>query len=330
MINALHNELSADQDRHAKQRGAQDQLRVAVGFQELPGQVGHDQPQEGNGAHHGGRHGDAQRHADQQPADAPVVIHAQIDGLRLAQRDHVQQGQILAQHENDQGQHHQRGDNDLRVDVFKAGHQGLQQAVVLIGIHDAGHGRLDAGEQRGQHRADQQDIQYIVPRLFEQIAIDGRGDHNHQHQIHRKGQIAVGSQKAGRARRKHHRRMDQSVQRVHPQQAGGHNDIVDDGLKHQGGPSYGKGGDQHDDQLGGAELHGILKQLRVAEIDRIQHITGGAQQHDDRQDHQLFLIRADRSRIHLSSPPFTPETAEPQPLPATMPRRTAFRPWFSR
>ena len=39
---------------------------------------------------------DAQRHTQQQAADAPVIVHAQIDGLLLAQGEHVQQGQLLA------------------------------------------------------------------------------------------------------------------------------------------------------------------------------------------------------------------------------------------
>ena len=39
--------------------------------------------------------------------DASVVVHAQVDGLLLAQGEHVQQRQIPAEKKHQQGQHHQ-------------------------------------------------------------------------------------------------------------------------------------------------------------------------------------------------------------------------------
>ena len=80
----LHNELSAHQHDHAEQGRAQHQLGVPEGFQQLTGQVCDDEPQKGDGSYHGGGHGDAESHAQQQAADAAVVVHPQIDGLLLA------------------------------------------------------------------------------------------------------------------------------------------------------------------------------------------------------------------------------------------------------
>ena len=86
---------------------------MAVGLEELTGDVGDNQAEERDGAHHGSGHRDAQGDAQQQAADAPVVVHAQVDGLGLAQGEYVQQGQILPQRENDGGQQHQAEHDDL-------------------------------------------------------------------------------------------------------------------------------------------------------------------------------------------------------------------------
>lgn len=97
----------------------------------------------------------AQGDDQQQAADAPVVVHSQIDGLVLAQGEHIQQGQIPPQDEDQPGQQHQGEDDDLGVDVFKVRHQGGEQAVVLIGVHHPGQRGLDAGEKGGEHGADE-------------------------------------------------------------------------------------------------------------------------------------------------------------------------------
>ena len=53
--------------------------------------------------------------------------------------------------------------------------------------------------------------------------------------------------------------MDQRVKLIHTQQAGRDDGVVDDGLKHDGGTSDGKGCNEHGDQLGRADAHGVGK-----------------------------------------------------------------------
>ena len=162
----LHNELSAHQHDHAEQGRAQHQLGVPEGLEQLTGQVGNDEPQKGDGPHHGGGHGDVEGHAQQQAPDAFVIVHAQVDGLIFAQGEHVQQPKLPPQGEGHNPQHGQGEENEFGVNVVKASHQGRQQRVVLVGVHHTGQGRLDAGKERGQHRADEQHIQHIVLGLF--------------------------------------------------------------------------------------------------------------------------------------------------------------------
>ena len=59
-IHMLDDELPAHQHDHAEQGRAQHQLGVAEGLSSCRGQVGDDEPQKGDGPHHGGGHGDAE------------------------------------------------------------------------------------------------------------------------------------------------------------------------------------------------------------------------------------------------------------------------------
>ena len=56
-----------------------------------------------------------------------------------------------------------------------------------------------------------------------------------------KDRLALEATTLADPREKHHRRVDKSVQGVHAQQAGGHDGVVDDRLKHQRGAADGKG-----------------------------------------------------------------------------------------
>ena len=67
----LHDELPAHQYDHTEQRRAQDQLAMAVGLEQLAGQIGDDESQKRGGAHHGGGHGGGEGPAQQQAAGAP-------------------------------------------------------------------------------------------------------------------------------------------------------------------------------------------------------------------------------------------------------------------
>ena len=111
----------------------------------------------------------------------------------------------------------------------------------------------------GQHGAHQQDIEYIVPGLFENPAVNEGGRDAHEHHVHGKRQIGIGGDQTARAQEKDDCRMDEGVQRVHAQQTGGHNGIVDDRLKDDGRAADGEGRNEHDDKLGGAQLHGVLE-----------------------------------------------------------------------
>lgn len=48
----LHQELPRYQDDHPEEHRPRHQLGVAIGSQQLPGEVGHDEPHEGDGPHH--------------------------------------------------------------------------------------------------------------------------------------------------------------------------------------------------------------------------------------------------------------------------------------
>ena len=61
-------------------------------------------------------HGDAEGHAQQQAADAAVIVYPQVDGLFLAQGQHVQQGQHLAQGKDYACQQNQGKEDDFRID----------------------------------------------------------------------------------------------------------------------------------------------------------------------------------------------------------------------
>ena len=302
---------------------------MAEGLEQLPGQVGDDEPQKGDGPHHGGGHGDAEGHAQQQAADAAVVVHAEVDGLLLAQCQHIQQGQFLAQSEDDACQKNQGKDDNLGIDIAEACHQGIQQTVVLIGVHDPGQRGLDAAKEGGQYCTHQQHIQHIMLCLFENPAVDYCGGDTHEHNIHCKGQIGVGGHHAGRSKKEHHRRVDEGIEGIHPQQAGSHDGVVDDGLEHDGGSANGKGRDQHDDELGSSDLHGVGQQLGIREIHFNQHIARRTEQNQKGQNQEFAPVGAYGNRVHWSAPPFRLGMVEQQLVPAP-PRRMALRPCLSR
>ena len=81
--------------------------------------------------------------------------------------------------------------------------------------------------------------------------------------------------------------------------------------------------------LGGADLHGIGKQLGIGEIHPHQHVARGAEKNNGGQDQEFAPVGADGSRIHRSAPPFRLGMAEQQLVPA-LPRRMALRPYLSR
>ena len=206
---------------------------MPVGLEQLSGQVRDDEAQKRDGSHHGGGHSNAEGYAQQQAADAAVIIHTQIDGLLLSKGQYVQQGQLFSQGKDYGCQKDQGKNNDLRVYIAEAGHQGVHQTVILIGIHDPGQRRLDAAEEGGQHCTHQQHIQYIVLCLFKDPAVNNCGRNAHEHHIHCKGQIRIGGCRTGRSQEKYHCRMDEGIEGIHPQQTGCHNGVVDDGLEHQ-------------------------------------------------------------------------------------------------
>ena len=96
-------------------------------------------------------------------------------------------------------------------------------------------------------------------RFPEQIAVNYGGNSPHDGKVYSKSCVGIDRQKAARTRHKEHRRVDQRIKLVHTQQAGRNDGVVDDGLEHDGGASDGKGRDEHGDQLGRADAHGIGK-----------------------------------------------------------------------
>ena len=218
---------------------------MPVGTQELPGKVGNDKPQKCQRSDHSGGCCNVQRDPQQQPADAAVVIYAQIDRLIFAQCQNVQQRKLLPEGKSDQRQNRNGQYQNRRIDIGKAGDQICQQRVVLVGVHHTGQGRLDAGKERGQHRADKQNVQNIVVRFSEQIAVDHGGNSAHDGKVYRKGGVGIDRQKAARTRHKEHRCVDQRIKLIHAQQAGRDDGVVDDGLEHDRSASDGKGRDEH-------------------------------------------------------------------------------------
>ena len=96
-------------------------------------------------------------------------------------------------------------------------------------------------------------------RFLEQIAIDHGGNSTHDGKVYRKGCVGIDRQKAARTRHKEHRCVNQRIKLIHAQQAGRDDGVVDDRLEHDGCTSNGKGRDEHGDQLGHADAHGIGK-----------------------------------------------------------------------
>ena len=76
---------------------------------------------------------DAESHAQQQAADAAVVVHAEVDGLLLAQCQHIQQGQFLAQSEDDACQKNQGKDDNLGIDIAEACHRVFSRLSYSLG-----------------------------------------------------------------------------------------------------------------------------------------------------------------------------------------------------
>ena len=52
-------------------------------------------------------------------------------------------------------------------------------------------------------------------------------------------------------------------------------------LKHQRGAADGKGGNEHDNELGSSDPHGVGQQLGIREIHFNQHIARCAEQNED-------------------------------------------------
>ena len=96
-------------------------------------------------------------------------------------------------------------------------------------------------------------------RFLEQIAVNYGGNSAHNGKVYRKGCVGIDRQKAARTRHKEHRCVDQRIKLIHAQQAGRDDGVVDDGLKHDGSTSNGKCRNEHGDQLGRADAHGVGK-----------------------------------------------------------------------
>ena len=165
--------------------------------------------------------------------------------------------------------------------------------------------------------------------LFEDPAVDNGSGNAHEHHIHREGQVGIGGHHAGRSKKEHHRRVDEGIEGIHPQQAGGHDGVVDDRLKHQRGAADGKGGNEHDNELGGADLHGVGQKLGIRKVDLHQHISRCTKKNNRSQDQEFAPVGAHGSGVHWSAPPFRLGMAEQQLVPA-LPRRMALRPCLSR
>lgn len=206
-------------------------------------------------------------------------------------------------------------------------HQGGEKTVVLVGVHHPGEGGLDAAEKRGEHRADEQHIQHVVVCFLKEVAVDHRGGKPHNYQVHGKGGVGVDGQDAPRARHEHHRRMDEGVQGVHPQQAGGNNGVVYHRLEHQRRPANGKSRNEHDDELGDTEAHGVVEVLGV---DVHQQIGGAGGKGQESHHPQLQQVGAVGGASHRPLPPSSWETAEAQAPLWAAPRRMAFLPCLSR
>ena len=268
---------------------------MAIGAQQLAGEISDDQAQKGYGPDHGRGHRDAEGNAQQQTADAAVVVHAQIDSLLLAQCEHVQQGQLAAQRKGHPRQQEGGKKQNFGIDVAEAGHQAAQQRVVFIGIHHPGEGGLDAAEKGGEHGAHQQHIQHIVLCFAKDPAIQQGGGDAHEDHIHAKSQICIGGHDTGRPQKEYNRGMNQGIQGIHAQQAGGHDGVVDNGLEHDGRSADGHRSERHGRQLRGTDLHGIGKQSGVARVGIHHQIARGAQKRQHYQQHQSAPVGANSS-----------------------------------
>ena len=90
-----------------------------------------------------------------------------------------------------------------------------------------------------------------------------------------------------------------------------------------------KGGNEHNNELGGADLHGIGQQLGLEKLTSTEHVSCCTEKNDRSQDKEFAPVGAHSSGVHWSAPPFRLGKAEQQPVPA-LPRRMAFRPYLSR
>ena len=99
---------------------------------------------------------------------------------------------------------------------------------------------MDTAEEGGKHRAYEKYVEDIVLGLLKEVAVDERGSNPHDEQIHSKGCVGVDGQHVSRADTEHHRCMDERIERIHAQQAGGDDGVVDNGLKYNGRPTNGE------------------------------------------------------------------------------------------
>ena len=152
---------------------------------------------------------------------------------------------------------------------------------------------------------------------LEEITIDECCGAAHQQKIQGKSRIGVGGKEAAGPQEKVHRRVHQCIQRIHPQQAGGHNRIVDDGLKHNRCAADSNGRNQHGKQFRRAQLHGKAQQALVAEIQLHRHVGDDGQRNQRTQDEKSGGVSAFDACIHTVTSLF-------------FPNRIALRPCLSR
>ena len=205
---------------------------MAVGLHELARQVCDNQPQERERADKRGRHRHVERNGKQKMADAFVVIYAEVYRLVLSERKHIEQAQIFSENERDCNQNDYAEQNQARVRVVKTCDKRGKQCFVGVRVHNALNCGLHASEERCQHRANQNHIQHVASRLFENVAVNQKGNDRHNHKVNGKRNLLVRHQDACRTCKKIDERVHERVERVHAEQAGSYNRVVDDRLEH--------------------------------------------------------------------------------------------------
>ncbi|KAF5055251.1 hypothetical protein DSECCO2_379740 [anaerobic digester metagenome] len=138
-------------------------------------------------------------------------------------------------HDQHDGSHHQAGrPENLAIDVVEAGKQIALEDQKLIGIQNDLEKRRAAAEQGSGHDTHQEQQINVPIEAFQKGPENACAEQDHQPHRQQKAQALVeGSQRTG-SEDKHQRRLEELVEGLQSQHAGGKDPIVRHRLKQQG------------------------------------------------------------------------------------------------